>query len=290
MYTAIESLRLIRVAGADRTVFLQGQLTQDVERATNSSTLFFGWADAKGRLQWLGQLFTHKEAYYLTAPGELVDAIVGRLRMYVLRAKVGIDLPDLGILGCRNSASGPAAAAPPANFPRLAIPHDPARAIFVGPRAAIVDFLAEHESECSTENEWRVLDIRAGFPEVGRKTSGEFVPQMINLDLLDGISFGKGCYIGQEIVARTRYRGRVKRRMLRFTGSGQPPESGDPLFATDGSAGKVVTAAPVGEEFECLAVIQLDSWPGPFFADEQRSRLLHEQPLPYRVPECDSRK
>jgi folate-binding protein YgfZ len=138
--------------------------------------------------------------------------------------------------------------------------------------------------------EWRLLDIRAGLPEVGKNTTGEFIPQMVNLDLLDGISFDKGCYIGQEIVARTRYRGRVRRRMLRFSGTGAPMTPGDAVHASRGIAGKIVTAAPLGNASECLAVVHLDAWPGPFFADAGLTRPLTGEPLPYRVPECESRR
>jgi folate-binding protein YgfZ len=114
-------------------------------------------------------------------------------------------------------------------------------------------------------------------------TRGEFVPQMVNLDLLDGISFSKGCYPGQEIVARTRYLGRVKRRMLRFATAGAAPPPGMALAGPAGPAGQVVRAAHAGTGAELLAVVMLEALPGPLALAD--GTPLAPLPLPYAVPE-----
>jgi folate-binding Fe-S cluster repair protein YgfZ len=107
---------------------------------------------------------------------------------------------------------------------------------------------------------------------------------MINLDLLGGISFTKGCYTGQEIVARMKYLGRVKRRMLRFSTLGVPPSAGAALYADRGVVGQVVSSAPTAAGSEFLAVIVLDDLPGPFHLDEAKARPVRRLELPYEIP------
>jgi folate-binding protein YgfZ len=287
---ALDCLRAIRISGADRVGFLQGQLTQDVGRAGPEAAPLAGWADAKGRLLWVGRIFVRGEALWMTAPAELADSIVARLRMYVLRTRVVIDLPDAGLVGLREPDGEPGGSVVAPELQRLHNAHDPGRVWLVGPREACAALLASPDARAIPPEEWRLLDIRAGLPEICRNTSGDFIPQMLNLDLLDAISFDKGCYTGQEVVARTRYLGRVRRRMLRFSGLHAPIQPGDAVYASRGVAGKVVNAESAGDTFECLAVVHLDDWPGPFFADAGLARPLSEQPLPYRIPECESRK
>ena len=126
------------------------------------------------------------------------------------------------------------------------------------------------------------------FGQVFRKssatTTGEFVPQMVNLDLLGGISFTKGCYTGQEIVARMKYLGRVKRRMLRFSAPDTPPAPGAPLYADRGVVGQVVSSAPTASGTEFLAVVVLDDLPGPFHLDDRKTRPARRLELPYEIP------
>ncbi|MBM4221025.1 MAG: folate-binding protein, partial [Gammaproteobacteria bacterium] len=125
--------------------------------------------------------------------------------------------------------------------------------------------------------------IRAGIPAIAPATSGEFIPQMINLDLLDAISFSKGCYTGQEIIARTRYLGRVKRRMFRFSTGSPPPAPGTPVHGLRGIVGQVVSAAPTPGGCELLAVITLDDLPGPHFLAGDGTGMLERLDLPYEV-------
>lgn len=285
--TIQENLRAIRISGADRAQFLQGQLTQDVGRAVPDATIFAGWADVKGRLLWAGRMFALDQSFCLIVPNGIADTIAARLRMYVLRARVVIDLPDLQLAGVRRIDALPTASEWPAGARLVRDSHDSSRAWLIGSGATPG---AAGAMATMSPQEWLLDDIRAGLPEIGSHTTGEFVPQMVNLDLLDAISFDKGCYIGQEIVARMRYLGRVKRRMLRFSGTGTPPGAGDPVHASRGVVGKFVAAASSGCSFECLAVVHVDDWPGPFFVDAGGGQPLAEQTLPYRIPEFDSRK
>lgn len=282
----LDDLRLVAVSGAERASFLQGQLTQDVALANPLATSLAGWADAKGRLLYTGHLFTLNQAqdaaqgnaFALLVPAVLADPLVKRLCMYVLRAKVQVTLPALAVLGLAGDASATV------NLPgcqNLQLLHEPARRILVGPPAALAAAPGTRQSLAT----WHLADIRAGIPSVLPPTSGEFVPQMVNLDLLGGISFTKGCYTGQEIVARTKYLGRVKRRMLRFFTLGEPPAPGAPVYARRGAMGQVVNSAPAETGSEFLAVSYLDDLPGPFFLDDANTQLVRRMELPYAVPE-----
>jgi folate-binding protein YgfZ len=277
------AIRIVTVAGPDRQAFLQGQLTQDVGRASDRITVFAGWADAKGRLLWAGHLFTRDDTFCLLVPADLADAVVKRLRMFVLRAKAEVMVTDLAAVGVLGKA--PMQAGLPSGWQDLELALDPGRRLLVGVAANAADVPAGRAPACASAGDWRRLDIRAGFPEVTAATSGAFVPQMVNLDLLDGISFTKGCYTGQEIVARTRYRGRVRRRMLRFGLAGAVPAAGEAIYAERGVVGKIVSAAAVDDGSELLAVVGLDDLPGPFFADPAHSRALRHLALPYPIPE-----
>lgn len=265
--------RVIAVTGPDRTAFLQGQLTQDIAAVRSDVTVMAGWADAKGRLLFAGHLFSTQaggdDALAMLAPADIAEALLKRLRMYVLRAKVQLSVLDQEI----NGVLGTPASGGTSHIIRILNQSD--RHVVLGTVSSATP---------STPGEWQLADIRAGLPEITTATSGEFVPQMVNLDLLGGISFSKGCYTGQEIVARMKYLGRVKRRMLRFSAAGTPPAAGVPVYAERGVVGKIVSSAATATGSEFLAVLVLDDLPGPFYLDEVKTRAIERLGLPYEVP------
>jgi folate-binding protein YgfZ len=274
----LDDLRVLAVSGDDRAAFLQGQLTQDVASVRPDSTVIAGWADAKGRLLFAGHLFsTHtgtEDVLALLVPAELADALLKRLQMYVLRAKAHLKLLDqaiVGLLGAPVSAG---------SGQSVRIQGNDGRHLLLGPLADA----ARSSTTARPRSDWQLADVRAGIPTIVSATTGEFVPQMVNLDLLGGISFTKGCYTGQEIVARMKYLGRVKRRMLRFSAVGLPPMAGAPLYAERGTMGQIVNSAPTESGSEFLAVVVLDDLPGPFFLDEAKTRVIRRLDLPYDVP------
>jgi len=275
----LDDLRVLAISGPDRSSFLQGQLTQDVASARADATVMAGWADPKGRLLFAGHLFTTsaggEDALALLVPTDLAEAALKRARLYILRAKAAamlLDTPVLGLLGV------PGLSAP---GPLVRVLGDRQRHLFL---ASSADTRAVGAA-ADPRTLWQLADIEAGIPTVVATTTGEFVPQMVNLDLLDGISFTKGCYTGQEIVARMKYRGRVKRRMLRFSAAAPPPVAGQVLYGERGVVGQVVSAAPAATGCEFLAVIVLDDLPGPFFLDEARHHPVQRLELPYDVPQ-----
>lgn len=274
--TILSSQRVITISGVDRTTFLQGQLTQDITTLAPGRAVLAGAADARGRLQFAGYLFAWCSAdidsIALVVPAELVVDLMARLRMHVLRARVQIGLLDGDLIAVADDPS-----------PAIQLPGPGNRCLVIGDGTQ-----AAAQSPVAT-NEWELAEIRAGIPMIVKATAGEFVPQMVNLDLLGGISFTKGCYTGQEIVARTKYLGRIKRRMLRYSASGPPPPAGTALNAMRGTGnpgvvGQVVRSATVPSGCEFLAVVSLDGLPDPVFLDEAMARPARRLDLPYDIP------
>jgi tRNA-modifying protein YgfZ len=133
------------------------------------------------------------------------------------------------------------------------------------------------------EHDWRLAGIRAGLPQVYPQTYESFVAQMLNLDLLGGIAFEKGCYTGQEIIARTHFRGAIKRRMFRFQCACPPPAPGTRVLAGEQHAGDVVDAVATDAGCELLAVISLASQETVLELESSRGARLQQLPLPYSL-------
>ena len=202
-------LALIRVTGADAETFLQGQLTQDVRKAPADGGLRAGYCSAKGRLLALMSLRRIADGFELRMHRGVAETTVKRLRMFVLRSKVTLDIAEPG------SAQG--------------------------------------------EDAWKLANILRGEPVIYPQTSDQFVPQMVNLDQLGGISFEKGCYTGQEIVARLHYLGQLKRRMFlcRTHAPAALVAPGTPVHAQDEAqaVGMVVDAAAETDGQLALSVV-----------------------------------
>jgi len=292
----LPEVRLLRVGGADRAGFLQGQLTQDIGAVAPGRGAAYAWATAQGRVLACGQLAADAEAFWLTVPAPLAEAIARRLRLFVLRARVTVDVSDRVVVGVLDAPGALALAglalpadalATAADHGALAarVPRDPARALWALEAATAEAALASAGLATAQAQAWRLADIRTGIPALGSATTDAFIPQMLNLDLLGGIAFAKGCYAGQEIVTRTRHLGRVKRRLLRFAADGlAPPAPGAPLYAAGHAAGTVVAAEATPGGTELLAVVALEELATGLCADAGGSVALRRLPLPYTVP------
>ncbi len=276
----LSHLGLLEVQGDDAVPFLQGQVTNDVKQLNGSNSHYTGYCTAKGRLLAIFLAFAHQNHLHLQLNGSLTEAILKRLKMYVLRSKATLtDLSDdiirIGIAGPQAGAilEQVFGAVPQEAYALLDLEsatllrlpgHPPRYEIFCQPEnaRALWEKLRAHATPAGAEC-WEWLEIGAGIPDVTPGTSETFVPQMVNLDSLNGISFKKGCYTGQEIVARTHYLGKVKRRTLlaRIDGD-KAPRPADPVFGSDTAeaVGQVVraAAAPSGG-YDLLAEIRAES-------------------------------
>jgi folate-binding protein YgfZ len=251
--TRLDDFAVTSVRGADAVTFLQGQLSQDLAALEDGGATLAGLHNPQGRcLAVLRVLRISGDHLLLVLPGELADPVRQLLARYVLRARVKIE--DADAAWRLYGATGPDAAAAASTRLSLAMDATGMRQLIVAPRVE-----PPPDGDLVTRELWRLDDIAAGLPEIRAATSGAFVAQMLNLDLLGAISFGKGCYTGQEVIARAHYRGQVKRRMQRFiTESDAVLAPGARIQLTDGRNAQVVMAAPSeggGQEF--LAVTTL---------------------------------
>ena len=292
---------LIRATGDDAQAFLQGQLTQDVAALDPDRALWAAHCSPKGRMLASFLLWKQDRVFWLDAPDELADAALRRLRMYVLRSRVVLEdaraaWSRFGLCGVPDAGFWKAMGCPPAppvgrhdmQSETMRVALSPERLLLVVPTAQ-ADHWQTRLSALMTPGspeDWTRAAVRDGIPEIRTATQDEWVPQMLNWDLIGGISFKKGCYTGQEIVARTHYLGKTKRRLLRFRTAGRA-EIGQPLYGPDPAvpAGKVALAAPTDEGTELLAVVQLEALAaGPLHLGAAGAAPLESLPLPYPVP------
>ena len=304
---------LVSVSGDDARDFLGNQLSNDVKALQAGQTGLGSYCTPKGRmLACFHMLLTPAGDYLLFMPADRVEPFIKRLSMYVLRSKVTLSeaASDTVIAGCWGS--GATAALEAENLPLPAepgavswqtglgiarFPGPVPRYLLIGNMTTLPPLWTRLTAGCppASTAAWAHQDILAGLPSVYAATSEEFVPQMANLELLGGVSFRKGCYPGQEIVARMQYLGKLKQRMFRgHVATEQRPEPGTDLFAgadTSGqSSGKIVDArpAPAGG-YDLLAVVRLTAVAGDDLRLGSPDGLPIElRSLPYDFPEPDN--
>ena len=275
----LSDLTTLALSGDDALTFLQGQVTNDVNLLGLDKAHYSGYCSPKGRLLALFLAYRQAEAIHLQFNGELAEPIAKRLKMYVMRSKVKLDNigDDIVKLGISGANAKQALSAFFSTIPALALElshNENGTLIRLSgplPRFEIVcntdsakRIWSELKKTCQPVGKaaWEWLEIQAGIPDIALSTQEEFVPQMVNLDCLNGINFKKGCYTGQEIVARTHYLGKVKRRThLLHLATSAPAQAGmDVITDKQDVVGKVVRAAPAPNGgYDVLAEIRLDS-------------------------------
>lgn len=276
----LSHLGLIRVSGEDARDFLQGQFTNDIREVSSCHYQLSSYCTPKGRMLANFLLFERDGNIYLQLPEDTLPVVIKRLPMFVLMSKVSIEdvsdqLVRIGLVGdCAQSllngqfpslpesagevleANGTTLLRLPGAEPRFELLAAPEDMIKLWGR------LSETASQVGADY-WALLDIRAGIPTIYGATTEAFVPQMTNMQAINGVSFTKGCYTGQEVVARMKYLGKLKRRMyLASVDSDMPPQKGQELFSTGSEsgqgAGKIVDARPSPDGgYELLAVVEI---------------------------------
>jgi len=302
----LSHLGLVRVDGPDGASLLQGQQTGDIREVTPERSQPSGLCSNKGRLLATYRVVRRDDAYFLILPRSQVASVAARLRMYVLRSRVGITdaSGEPVLLGLQGAVAADRAAQALGELPvemdavrqhgartavrlRGGVP----RFLLMTPSAdapALWDFLSE-VARPAGGSVWELCEIHAGVPSVYPATADAFVPQMINYEAIGGVSFTKGCYTGQEVVARTQYLGKLKRRMYRaHVVAHAPPVPGQDLYSaadpSGQSVGKVVAAEPDPEGgYALLAVIQNEAAQSPVHLGQADGPLLALQDMPYPV-------
>jgi len=292
---------VLRFAGPDAHSFLQGQVSNDTRRLSGGAALLAAYSSAQGRVAAVLHLLPHSSGVIALLPRDILAPTLERLRKFVLRAKV--DIQDASeqfcVVGRHFAAAGdaktleaagvgtPDAVRGYAERDGIGIGRvgpDSSRYWLIGAAASLeARGLAGSGLETARiEQDWRLADIRAGLPQVYAPTSELFVAQMLNLDLIDGISFTKGCFTGQEIIARTQHLGRIKRRMFRLRLPRGLWAIGQALHLHDGRSGRLTELAGREGAFEALAVLNLEPDAAEAVAPPTGSVAAVELPLPYR--------
>jgi folate-binding protein YgfZ len=287
---------VIRARGAEAAQFLHGQLTNDTEHLRPERAAWAGFCSAKGRLQASFLVCREgDEDLLLLCSADLLPPTLKRLSMFVLRAKCRLSDAgaELALWGLAGETARQAAGALPvlgrqaldggAAVVRLPDADGVPRALWMGPAAALPAGLPALDAAA-----WDWLEVAAGVPRIVAATVEQFVPQMVNLELVGGVDFQKGCYPGQEIVARSQYRGTLKRRMQRFDADAALAPGQEVFHAADPGqpAGMVVNAAPApGGGWSALVEVKLAALDGGrLHAGRADGALLRRADLPYALP------
>ncbi len=296
---------VLKVSGEEAQGFLHNLFSSDVNALTPQLALHSSFNTAKGRALATLFIWRNPAEFFLQLPLSLAAAIQKKLTMYVLRAKVKIENASDSVV-CLGLSGSDAASLLQKYFAELpqnpldVVQHDGISLIRLDavrfqinttPQQAIA-LWQKFGSDAKPAGSpcWDWLNIRAGIPVILPQTQEAFVPQMANLDLIGAVNFKKGCYPGQEVVARMHYLGKPKRRMyLAHVFSETAPQAGDELFSMEmegQSCGLVANSAPApGGGYNLLAVVQIASHDAfPVHLGALTGARLEFQPLPYPIP------
>lgn len=319
---AITDQGLIGINGDDAASFLHGQLTNDVEHLDQQQVRLAGYCTPKGRLLASFLMWRNATTIYLQLPRAIQAPIQKRLQMFVMRAKAklhdaSLDEANQVVLGLGGRQAGAALAACLPDLP--ALPATPFSKVehALGTVLRVADAFGSPRYEWLTsaataraawpqlaqklakggDDSWRLAEIHAGIPQITAATQEQFVPQMVNFELLGAVNFKKGCYPGQEIVARSQYLGKLKRRTTLVSIADASVVAGGELFAVNDPeqpCGMVVNAAANGAggvdalvEMKLGAIAEGSSDAGAVRYGSAQGAAVHFLPMPYVLDALD---
>ncbi|WP_340676944.1 tRNA-modifying protein YgfZ [Paraglaciecola sp.] len=301
-YTSLAEKGVIQFSGPEKEKYLQGQITADVNSLNKKNALLACHCDFKGKTWSVSYLFSWQDELLMLLHRSVIDKSLSELKKYGVFAKVTIiESSDSWLI---TAGLGKALEAeiirvfghlPEHNQETvqndnglvMALYGNIKRYIVLQPQDATVKLAIEQSP--SGENCWEVEDIKAGLADIRATTSNEFVPQMMNLQHLDAISFTKGCYMGQEVVARTKYLGKNKRAAFRLYAQGaHQTQAGESLEIQLGEnwrpAGKILRSATLKEQSWLLAVLAHDTEIGTVMRlKESPETLFTVLPQPFEL-------
>ncbi len=305
----LPDLAVLRVGGKDAADFLAGQLTSDVRALRPGQSQLAAWCTPKGRVIVVCRVLCLVDQHLLVLPDDLAEDTLTRLKRYVLRSRVELSeerarwvatgCAGPGVVAVLRERLGalpelPGGLVEEAGFIAVALGGYVPRYLVLGAAKSVRILQEAAELALGSAPAWRVLEILSGVPVIHRATSETYLPQMLNLEALGGLSFQKGCYPGQEVIARLKYRGEIKRRMflagaqLDDTKGDGVPTAGQPLFQRlwDGphKAGEVLAAEHHLDGVALLAVIDIAASDASLHLGDPRGPVLSLRPLPYAVP------
>lgn len=300
-------LGLVRVAGDDAGSFLHTQLTNAVDDLKAGAARLAGYCSPKGRLLATFLMWRDVEGIVLQLSADIQAPVQKRLSMFVLRAKAKLSdiTPTHAILGLAGAGAAKALAAAGLPVPEVAFAVAEADGITVirlpdgagqprwqlvlpAERAEAVRAALAASLQDATPALWDWLEVQSGLPRIVAATQEQFVPQMINFELVGGVNFRKGCYPGQEIVARSQYRGTLKRRMWLVQGEGEVPAPAAEIYRPEDPGqpcGMIVNAAPAPQGgWAGLAELKIDAAASALRLGSAEGAAVATATLPYEVP------
>ena len=275
-FIRLDQYQLIEAHGADAEKYLQGQLTADLITLPSGANTLAAHCDPKGKMNAIFRLLkVDSEQFFLLIKKDLLPSALDALKKYAVFSKISFDLRDWQIVGLIGKKCGKIE-------PRFTLEIDEQRAILLNESALPINFNAD-------EKIWESADIQAGLPNLSVATQNLFIPQALNLQAIEqAVSFTKGCYIGQETVARAKYRGANKRAMFILKGKTQTlPAIGDEiemrLESNWRKTGSIINAVNLDGLLWLLVVLNNDIDPTQVFRLAQDETALAVQPLPYAL-------
>lgn len=271
LVTALTHLAIVKVTGTDANTFLQGQLTCNINELTESKSFFTAFCNAKGRTISTILIVKTSTGYLLILPNELIKKASQKLQMYIMRSDVQLKnaTNDLCLIGINTQTTDTLPSLPktcftitqdkeifvkfPLHNNRFLIIASSTEAISLWGQLSKIGFIPCHS------NLWITQDISAGIPWLTPATSEEYIPQMLNIDKLGGISFNKGCYTGQEIVARTHYLGKAKRELFLASCSSSAQINHETKIInkiSEQTIGKVLSLISTKQDIKMLIIMQ----------------------------------
>ena len=200
----LEHLRILTISGEDAGELLQGQMTQDVRKLEDEKIHITSFCNVQGRVIASSFIQERNEQYDLILSSEIIDELENHLQRYILRSKVLIEQSDEKTFGAYKSDINED------SKECRSLKNDPKRVLTLSSQ------VPESIDNFITSEEWIRCDIENSIAIINKESTEKFIPQMLNLDILDAVSFSKGCYTGQEVVARVQHRGKIKQRMFKF--------------------------------------------------------------------------
>ncbi|KNC89982.1 tRNA-modifying protein YgfZ [Trabulsiella odontotermitis] len=301
----LDDWALATITGADSQKYLQGQVTADVDHMTENQHLLAAHCDGKGKMWSNLRLFRSGDGFAWIERRSLRDAQLTELKKYAVFSKVVIAPDDervlLGVAGfqARAALANLFSALPDAENPvtqdggtTVLWFEQPAERFLLVTDAATAQRVTDAlrgEAQLNNSQQWLALDIEAGIPVIDSANSGQFIPQATNLQALGGISFKKGCYTGQEMVARAKFRGANKRAMWYLAGTAsRVPEAGEDLELKMGEnwrrTGTVLAAVQLDDgRLLVQVVMNNDMEPDSVFRVRDDANTLSIEPLPYSL-------
>lgn len=200
----LEHLRILTISGEDAGELLQGQMTQDVRKLEDEKIHITSFCNVQGRVIASSFIQERNDQYDLILSSEIIDDLENHLQRYILRSKVLIEQSDEKTFGAYKSDINED------SKECRSLKNDPKRVLTLSSQ------VPESIDNFITSEEWIRCDIENSIAIINKESTEKFIPQMLNLDILDAVSFSKGCYTGQEVVARVQHRGKIKQRMFKF--------------------------------------------------------------------------